>query len=575
MADFVALPLFSLAKDWIPSLIRKLSDIRSTHDGQMDALADILRGDPIELARNYIQPDCQQFNPADSTYEDDVAVVRQPIFDRLEQFAGAGSTNTNQMMVLADAGMGKTSLLVMFTLGYLNSFWPSPYDCLLLKLGRDTLSKIAAVKDRRKTVLLLDALDEDPIGWGRAEPRLHEILSATGPFHRVIITCRTQFFSGGEDPFERRGFVRTGGYSVPVVYLSAFSPQQVNEYLMKRFPHHLEKRERAERMLAKMHSLRSRPMLLAHVEDLLVSEKHDWTEFSVYAALVSAWLMREEKKARERNDDDVPTAENLLDVCHKIAWKLHTSNVSDISDADLTTWIFSDPSLGLVRGIDIRGRSLLNRTSRGNFRFSHLSVQEFLVVDAMLRGRFPQSAALNSIRVTGLMLTFILATLGKGSRDTSVLRQLELTNKDFSRANMSGLDLSGLNLTGSKLEDTVLSDAILKGSVLTRCQAARSRFRAAGCEGLIANDADLKNADMRGASLNDASFSRADLRGAVLAGANLQRVIMVGADLRDVDFSGADLRHADLTNARTDNATWTGAQLEGAKRDLRVSKEWL
>ncbi|MGC2331355.1 MAG: nucleotidyl transferase AbiEii/AbiGii toxin family protein [Candidatus Acidiferrales bacterium] len=68
---------FALAKDWIQSLVSKLSDIRSKRSSDMDALADILGGDPVELARNYVPPHCQRFNPADSPFESDDAVVRQ------------------------------------------------------------------------------------------------------------------------------------------------------------------------------------------------------------------------------------------------------------------------------------------------------------------------------------------------------------------------------------------------------------------------------------------------------------------------------------------------------------------
>lgn len=67
-----------------------------------------------------------------------------------------------QLFILSDAGMGKTSLLLMLKLAHLFSFWPKRYNCLLLKLGPDTLERLRAHPNKGDTVLLLDALDEDP-----------------------------------------------------------------------------------------------------------------------------------------------------------------------------------------------------------------------------------------------------------------------------------------------------------------------------------------------------------------------------------------------------------------------------
>ena len=57
-------------------------------------------------------------------------------------------------------------------------------------------------------------------------------------------------------------------------------------------------------------------------------------------------------------------------------------------------------------------------------------------------------------------------------------------------------------------------------------------------------DANLRDADLRGANLSDADLSDADLRGANLRGANLRDADLRGADLRDANLSDADLRWA-------------------------------
>jgi uncharacterized protein YjbI with pentapeptide repeats len=57
-------------------------------------------------------------------------------------------------------------------------------------------------------------------------------------------------------------------------------------------------------------------------------------------------------------------------------------------------------------------------------------------------------------------------------------------------------------------------------------------------------NANLNNADMRGANLRAADLRHADLRDANISGANLRK-----ADLSGADLSGANLYKADLTDA--------------------------
>ena len=195
---------FTLAKDWLPNLLSILRQQRTARREEIDRLADDF-GDPIQLAEFYVEPHCQQFNPADDDEDEARYIVREPIFNRLQYFFGGHSlTGGHQMFILADSGMGKSSVLMMLKLAHLKSFWPKDYDCTLLKIGNDTIAQIEAIAGKRRTILLLDALDEDPQAWGRIRHRLEEILVASRNFWRVIISCRTQFFSAGEDPFRAR-----------------------------------------------------------------------------------------------------------------------------------------------------------------------------------------------------------------------------------------------------------------------------------------------------------------------------------------------------------------------------------
>ena len=74
-------------------------------------------------------------------------------------------------------------------------------------------------------------------------------------------------------------------------------------------------------------------------------------------------------------------------------------------------------------------------------------------------------------------------------------------------------------------------------------------------ETAIAQNADLRGADLWGANLRGADLWGADLRGANLRGANLRGANLRGANLVGADLWGADLRGVNLV----------GADLWGAK----------
>ena len=228
---------FMTAAKWIKHLAKHYAKSTRTRELEVDELANMF-GDPMVLAPFYIHPNCSFENPADRDEDDGMQRPRTPLFDLLEDFFARDIKKRDgrrHLFLLADAGMGKTSALVMLRLADIHRFWPSEYQCQLFKLGPDTLERISAIESQRNTILLLDALDEDTKVIDESiEHRLLELITATQNFHRVVITCRTQFFPG---VIERPGKIWVGNaFTCESLYLQPFSDSQVEDYLARTFP---------------------------------------------------------------------------------------------------------------------------------------------------------------------------------------------------------------------------------------------------------------------------------------------------------------------------------------------------
>ena len=323
-------------------LWRQLEWINGERAKELDRLRDEF-ADPSILNNCYVEPYLQDRNPADSRLDDLLVAARQSAFERINEFFKGRppleKDGRHQMFILADAGMGKTSFLLMIKLMHLTSFWPQKYNCQLFNLGEDSLQRVRDLPNQSNTILLLDALDQDPQAYKRIRERLLELLQASEDFHRVLISSRTQFFPEMEpDRFGRPEIKVLSGYHCPVLYLSPFTDAQVQEFLEKRMPltlkHRLcfqvgkirQQRQKAAHLIEQMQDLRMRPMLLQHLDKLLEVEnsQQEWNAYTVYEALINEWLDREVRNLRAQHDIQarVPDRKELLRACVLVAERM-------------------------------------------------------------------------------------------------------------------------------------------------------------------------------------------------------------------------------------------------------------
>ncbi len=212
-------------------------------------------------------------------------------------------------IILADSGMGKTTLMINLYLKYTSQFFGKDYAIKLIPLGHPDIDmELDKIPDKvkEKTILLLDAFDEDNKAIHNYKTRLEEIIKKVWRFREVLITCRTQFFPNEEEEPKETGVLRFGGekgeHIFRKLYISPFDDKDIKKYIHKRFPlFHLGKRRRAWRIVQKSQHLMVRPMLLSWIDDLLEGEQEYKYTYLIYRDLIKKWIDREAKRVPSDN----------------------------------------------------------------------------------------------------------------------------------------------------------------------------------------------------------------------------------------------------------------------------------
>jgi hypothetical protein len=423
--------------------------------------------------RYYLPPFCQDVDPAGGDEPRLVFGVQNKLFAVLDTVLSR-ETEYRYIILLADSGMGKTSALLNYFSRYMKQ-WRKPYQLALIPLGiPDADDRIAAVAEKSNTVLLLDALDEDTLAIVDHTERVRMLLQLTREFRKVVITCRTQFFSQDEEIPKRTGILKVGAraagegaeYLFHKVYLSPFTDEQVKKYIRRLYPFWRRKSRRAAfAMSSRIAHLSSRPMLLAHIDDLVRTRRSAETSFTLYEEMVQAWLIREEgfikNIAHLREFSELLAVDIYLNRRARGAERVPERELASLA----TTWNVP------LENWKLSGRSLLNRDADGNFKFAHRSIMEFLFVHQLLKGNHRCLAT----DWTEQMRRFLVEALERGVAPIS--SQARLANYDFAhyvtvnakavlqnedQVVVSGLEVDVVQFPGEVAASIVGEEALLR-----------------------------------------------------------------------------------------------------------------
>ncbi|XOF34009.1 MAG: SUMF1/EgtB/PvdO family nonheme iron enzyme [Candidatus Electrothrix sp. YB6] len=385
--------------------VRQLRKQLKNLSGDQAQALNLLRddfADPSDLARYYVEPHLQESCPVPQHGGHYFPAPRQAAFSLLNTFLAASMSlskdGSRELILLGESGSGKTSLLLMIELMYLAGFWPKGYHCLLFRLDEHTLEHMEAIENKAETVLLLDGLNEDRLARNRPLERLLTILHAGEDFRRVILTCRSHFFPPLEA--DSSGRLRIGGlsgYNYPILYLAPFNASQIQEVTHNRLSRNTNyfqsfgvwrQRTRAAQLLAGAEKLRMRPVLLQHVEILLDFDVQKGRDvYAVYEYLIRHWLNRQIRRLEEVECESVPVQDELFSAFVRLACWMEEQDRTEVAEKKLRELFCKDADSCWLEEFQPDNSSLLHRTSKQAFRFTHSTYREFLLAYALIHDR--------------------------------------------------------------------------------------------------------------------------------------------------------------------------------------------
>ncbi len=495
--------------------------------------------------------------------------VRVDLRARIVQWRGIADARL--VMVLGDAGRGKTALLrqvartlpaelpglqpILVELRGLEKA-PTLDELLIAHLLRQGVEDVSQTKLRYmvrsgRLALLLDGFDELElrVGFDSATAYLQTLLTAVTDHAKVVITSRTEHFRSTSQVLTALGHAVAQREFSRVVALEDFLPSQILEFLTKLYGgDSLAAQQRYDLLgtIEDLLGLARNPRMLGFISQLDEQRLHEIQQrhgrisaAELYQEMTDFWLAGQAERQTHTHGLSSFDAEERLAACVALARALWSTTRPTIMPEALSAQVAASLTDLAERGYTLEqatqavgSGTLLVHADDGGFTFVHQSVMEFLVAKAMAAALREDGhcSDLGSRIMSPLMADF-LADLAGGN---VVLAWADTTATDPAAT--------------SAARDNA---ALIRGRVKPSPDAAAPAV------------ANFAGADLRRLDLNTCDLRGADLRRAVLKGMRLKGIDFTGADLRQADFTDATLIGGTLRHAKLEGSLWQGAALFG------------
>lgn len=278
------------------------------------------------------------------------------------------------VLVLADSGYGKTTFLQKLFYDYARTY-PN-INLAFVYAGESTTAQIQAISNKAKTILFLDALDEDQQARHNLKERIQQLSQLLDPFHHVLISARVQLFLNREEEWQHF-------HDLITITIDAIDP---GSYLKKRFKQKTAIYQAAEKLVNSNEELFKRPLFLSWIEDLLFWGTERPLKYSseIYRILADRWAVREEAKVEAQNFQGRNYRYRLLGFSQALAIHLYRQQTNQINPETIAQ-ISEDYEIG---ELNARDRSFLARDRKTDtWAFTHQSFFDYFLARALFFGR--------------------------------------------------------------------------------------------------------------------------------------------------------------------------------------------
>lgn len=372
---------------WIINIIIKIIRDKTWRKNEISKLSEIADNEKIELikSKKYI-PTMGQFEPP---HDGETILISSNRFSLLNMLLDefiSKSFEKKRYIVMGGSGMGKSTFLAALFYKYINKnkLKKSPYPIYIRSLANpEVIDEISNLKDERvnQSILLLDGLDENIHASKDIVGFMEKLESVAHDFRIVVMTCRTQFFKDADSEPKKWSIPVSGAsqnrrIQYNAIYISPFSDNEVDRYLKAKYGSSTTLYKKAKTISNKSFDIISRPMILSFMDDLLdLKDIEHITRIEIYSVIIDKWFNREIEFNNSVKKSDLLSFSKELAVYMYDQWR--ASNTLFLSGFQYDLFINNHGYKKDLYSYD--ARSLVNRTSKGDRKFSHRSFWEFFL----------------------------------------------------------------------------------------------------------------------------------------------------------------------------------------------------